>query len=83
MNSLAIGCQKLLDRLIDSTVGASALRTDVKRAPVDGVDGVILEDTYEGGNARFTLLWVKDGIFYALSGDGTRYSPVRIGNSME
>ena len=56
---------------------------DYRSVTVDGVDGVILEDTYEGGNARFTLLWVKDGIFYALSGDGTRYSPVRIGNSME
>ena len=56
---------------------------DYRSVTVDGVDGVLLEDTYAGGNARFTLLWVKDGMFYALSGDGTRYSPVRIGNSME
>jgi hypothetical protein len=56
---------------------------DYRDVTVDGVKGVLLEDTYAGGNARFTLLWVKDGMFYALSGDGNRYSPVRIGNSME
>jgi hypothetical protein len=56
---------------------------DYRSVIVDGVDGVLLEDTYSGENARFTLLWVKDGMFYALSGDGTRYSPVKIGNSME
>ena len=56
---------------------------DYRSVKVDGVDGVLLEDTYAGGNARFTLLWVKDGMFYALSGDGTRYSPVKIGNSLE
>ena len=56
---------------------------DYRNVTVDGVDGVLLEDTYGKGNARFTMLWVKDGKFYALSGDGTRYSPVIIGNSME
>ena len=56
---------------------------DYRDVTVDGVDGVLLEDTYAGGNARFTLIWVKDGMFYALSGDGTRYSPVKMGNSME
>ena len=56
---------------------------DYRDVTVDGVKGVMLEDTYAGDNARFTLLWVKDGMFYALSGDGSRYSPVRIGNSME
>jgi len=56
---------------------------DYRSVTVDGVNGVLLEDTYAGGFARFTLLWVKDGMFYALSGDGARHSPVRIGNSME
>ena len=56
---------------------------DYRSVTVDGVNGVLLEDTYAGGNARFTLLWVKDGMFYALSGEGARYSPVRIGNSMK
>jgi len=54
-----------------------------RNVTVDGVDGVLLEDTYAGGNARFTLLWVKEGMFYALTGDGARYSPVRIANSMK
>ncbi len=56
---------------------------DYRSVSVDGVDGVLLEDTYAGGNARFTMFWVKDGMFYALSGDGDRYSPVRMGNSLE
>ena len=56
---------------------------DYRSVVVDGAEGVILEDAYAAGNARFTMLWVKDGMFYALSGDGTRYSPLRIGNSLE
>jgi hypothetical protein len=56
---------------------------DYRSVTVDGVNGVILEDTYAGENSRFTMLWVKNGIFYALSGDDSRYSPVSIGNSME
>jgi hypothetical protein len=56
---------------------------DYRNVKVDGVDGVLLEDTYAGGNARFTLLWVKDGMFYALTGDGARYSAISIANSME
>jgi hypothetical protein len=56
---------------------------DYRNVTVDGVNGVILEDTYAGENSRFTMLWVKNGIFYALSGDDSRYSPVSIGNSME
>ena len=56
---------------------------DYRNVKVDGVDGVLLEDTYQGGNARFTLLWVKDGMFYAITGDGARYSAVSIANSLE
>jgi hypothetical protein len=56
---------------------------DYRNVLVDGVEGVLLEDTYTGGHARFTLLWVKDGMFYALTGDGLRYSPVNIANSMK
>ena len=54
-----------------------------RNVTVDGADGVLLEDAYANGeNIHFTLLWVKDGMFYALSGDGSRHSPVMIGNSM-
>jgi hypothetical protein len=56
---------------------------DYRSVIVDGVEGVLLQDTYAGGNARFTLLWVKDGMFYALSGDGSQYSAVKIANSMK
>jgi len=55
-----------------------------RNVTVDGVAGVLLEEeSYNSGNAYFTLLWVKDGMFYALTGYGERYSPVRIANSME
>jgi hypothetical protein len=56
---------------------------DYRNVVVDGVEGVILEDIYEDGNARFTMLWVKDGMFYALSGDGKQYTPISMGNAME
>jgi hypothetical protein len=56
---------------------------EYRNVKVDGVDGVLLEDTYAGGNARYTLLWVKDGMLYALTGDGSRYEAPPIANSMK
>ena len=55
---------------------------DYRNVTVDGADGVLLEDSY-GGNSQFTLLWVKDGMFYALSGNSTGASPLQIANSMQ
>lgn len=55
---------------------------DYRNVTVDGADGVLLEDSY-GGNSQFTLLWVKDGMFYALSGNSTGVSPLQIANSLQ
>jgi hypothetical protein len=53
-----------------------------KNVTVDGVDGVLLEDPYDRNSVNYTLLWVKDGMFYALTGNGASYSPVLLANSM-
>ena len=55
---------------------------DYQNVTVDGVDGVLLIDSY-GAQNGFTLLWVKDGMFYALTGYGNRYVALGIANSME
>ena len=55
---------------------------DYKNVTVDGVDGVLLEDPYDRNSVNYTLLWVKEGMFYALTGNGASYSPVLLANSM-
>jgi hypothetical protein len=55
---------------------------EYRNVTVDGVDGVLLEDSYDRNTVHYTLLWVKDGMFYALTGSGASYSPVLLANSM-
>jgi hypothetical protein len=50
---------------------------------VDGVSGILLEDPHSGGQSRYTLMWVREGMFYALTGDGTPSTAVRIANSLK
>jgi hypothetical protein len=56
---------------------------EYRNVKVDGADGVLLEDTYADGKARYTLLWVKEGMFYALTGDGLYGEVLDIANSMK
>jgi hypothetical protein len=50
---------------------------------VEGVNGIFLEDRYDGGKAVYTLLWIKDGLFHALIGDGTLTEALQIVRSLE
>lgn len=43
---------------------------DHKQVSVDGVTGTLIQRSFED-NSQFALLWVKDGIIYAISGLGT------------
>ena len=44
---------------------------DYQTVPVEGVDGIFLEDRYSSGKSAYTLIWLKDGMLHALIGDGT------------
>jgi hypothetical protein len=46
---------------------------------VDGVNGMLIQQ-YE---LKYTLIWVKDGILYALDGYGTRQNALDIANSLK
>ena len=50
---------------------------------VDGVDGILLNDMYSNGPPVYTLLWVKNGVFYALTGPGTAGQAIELANSLK
>jgi hypothetical protein len=45
---------------------------EYRNVTVEGVDAVLLEDPHTGNSSIsvYTLLWVKDGMFHALAGNG-------------
>jgi hypothetical protein len=59
--------------------------SDVDYQPIfiEGVDGFFLEDNYASGKSAYSLIWLKDGIFHALIGDGTLSDALRSINSLE
>ena len=50
---------------------------------VDGVTGTLIEQTSEGVARQYMLLWVKDGIIYALTGPGDGSTAVQIAGSLQ
>jgi hypothetical protein len=51
---------------------------------VDGVQGVLVQETESWeGEARFNLVWVKDGVVYSLSGRGSATKALDIANSIK
>jgi hypothetical protein len=55
------------------------------QVPVDGVTGNLLERIYndDGIPAHYTLLWVKDGVVYALTGYDNPQAGLRLANSLK
>jgi hypothetical protein len=49
---------------------------------VDGVEGTLMAQGQERPNPRYMLLWVKQGMVYALSGQGDAGQAMRIANSL-
>jgi len=56
---------------------------DYQTVPVEGVDGIFLEDRYASGKSAYTLIWLKDGMLYALIGDGTLAEALRSVGSLK
>jgi hypothetical protein len=50
---------------------------------VDGVAGTLVWDRYQPGEPGYMLLWVKDGVVYALSGSGEKDDALEIANSLQ
>ena len=50
---------------------------------VDGVEGTLIVKNVEDSPNRYVLLWVKDGIIYALTGPGNGTSALEIANSLK
>ncbi|MEW6716158.1 MAG: hypothetical protein AB1345_01455 [Chloroflexota bacterium] len=49
---------------------------------VDGVPGTIMERA-SGWNPRYTLVWLKDGLFYALAGEGDKEDALELAATLE
>jgi hypothetical protein len=56
--------------------------TDYQEVQVDGVTGTVIEH-FEYGERAFLLLWVKDGVVYALGGPGKTDDALQIAASLK
>jgi hypothetical protein len=56
---------------------------DYRNVTIEGVEGILLEDRYDGGKSVYTLIWIRDGLLHALIGDGTFADALRSVNSLE
>ncbi len=56
--------------------------TSYKEVQVDGVTGIIIEQDLDDHENQYILLWVKDGIVYALTGPGNQTTALAIARSL-
>jgi hypothetical protein len=56
--------------------------TTYQEVPVDGVNGTLILQELEGHEHQYLLIWIKDGILYALTGPGTPSTALNIANSL-
>ncbi|MBA3534790.1 MAG: DUF4367 domain-containing protein [Ardenticatenales bacterium] len=57
--------------------------TDYREVQVDGVPGTLIEQMVDEGEPGYLLLWVRDGIVYALTGAESADEALTIANSLE
>jgi hypothetical protein len=57
--------------------------TNYRDVTVDGVTGTLIQQSMEDHAPQYLLLWVKDGVLYALAGPGNISSAINIANSLE
>jgi hypothetical protein len=53
-----------------------------REVPVDGVDGTLIEQARGDIGRGYAILWIKDGIVYALSGRGNSARGLQAANSL-
>jgi hypothetical protein len=57
---------------------------DVEDVSVDGVTGSLLTRVADDGMpARYTLIWVKDGIIYGITGFNSSDDAIAMANSLQ
>jgi hypothetical protein len=54
-----------------------------RELPVDGVQGTLIQMAYDPEFGSYTLLWVKNGILYALTGAGDPARGLELANSLK
>lgn len=57
--------------------------TDYQDVMVDGVKGTLIMQSAESEFPRYMLVWIRDGIVYALTGPGDAQSAVDLANSID
>jgi hypothetical protein len=57
--------------------------TEYQDVFVDGVEGTLIMQSQRSEFPHYLLVWIKDGIVYALTGPGTAESAVEMANSLE
>jgi hypothetical protein len=57
--------------------------TDYQDVVVDGVKGTLIMQSAESEFPRYMLVWIRDGIVYALTGSGDAQSAVDLANSID
>jgi hypothetical protein len=57
--------------------------TAYEEVTVDGVPGTLIQRSPESRRAQYALIWVKDGILYALTGPGVATDALALGDSLQ
>jgi hypothetical protein len=54
-----------------------------EQVSVDGVTGTLISRDGRGQSGQYSLIWVKDGILYGLTGNGTREQAIALAQSIQ
>ena len=57
--------------------------TEYQNVPVDGVEGTLILQSQRSEFPHYLLIWIKEGVVYALTGPGSTGSALEIANSLE
>jgi hypothetical protein len=57
--------------------------TSYQEVQVDGVQGWFIEEAYSRSDEKYMLVWIKDGVVYALSGPGDQATALAIASSLK
>ncbi len=57
--------------------------TEYQEVLVDGEEGTLIMQSERSEFPHYLLIWIKDGVVYALTGPGDAHSAVEMANSME
>ena len=50
---------------------------------MDGVDGTLIQQRLNSHAPQYILIWMKDGILYALTGSGSSATALEIAGSLK